>query len=70
MFYGSTNARVRRLVYFCDMDTAPDDVEDGLRVAALELEAAVRKAFESGLSVAAIANDTGLLIEDVERLVA
>ena len=52
------------------MDAEPDDVEDGLRDAALELEAAVRKAFESGLSVATIANDTGLLIEDVERLVA
>jgi hypothetical protein len=52
------------------MDATPDDAEDGLRDAAAELEAAVRKAFASGLSVAAIANDTGLLIEDVERLVA
>lgn len=63
-------ACVRRLVYFCDMDSEANETEDALRVAALEIEAAVRQAFASGLSVAAIANDTGLLIEDVERLVA
>jgi hypothetical protein len=52
------------------MDSEANETEDALRVAALEIEAAVRQAFVSGLSVAAIANDTGLLIEDVERLVA
>lgn len=52
------------------MDSEENETAAVLRDAAADLEAAVRQAFESGLSVAAIANDTGLLIEDVERLVA
>jgi len=52
------------------MEDAPTtEVEESLREAAVELHAAIRRAFESGLSVVAIANDTGLLVEDVERLV-
>lgn len=52
------------------MDSGADETEDGLRDAAAEIEAAVLQAFAAGMSIAAIANNTGLLIEDVERLVA